>query len=133
MIDPPPGFSPVDDPGPFLELVGPVLAREDGDAPTLGLRVEERHLNAAGTAQGGLLATLADFALGRAVRARADDARSATVSLTADFLGPVGLGEWVEARTEVERLGGRLAFVDCFLRVGEREVVRARAVFAVLE
>ncbi len=132
MIDPPPGFSPLEDPGPFLELVGPVLARDDEIPLTLGLRVEERHLNAAGTAQGGLLATLADFALGRAVRARADDARSVTVSLTTDYLGPVQVGEWVEARTEVERLGGRLAFADCSLRVGQREVVRARAVFAVL-
>ncbi len=129
----PAGFSQVEDPGPFLELVGPVHEREASDgAAVLGLRVEDRHLNAAGTAQGGLLATLADAALGRAVRASADDARSATVSLTTDYLGPVRCGEWVEAHTEIERLGGRLAFADCSLRVGEREVVRARAVFAVL-
>jgi hypothetical protein len=38
----------------------------------------------------------------------------------------------VEAHTEVERLGGTLAFADCSLMVGDDEVVRARAVFAAI-
>jgi acyl-coenzyme A thioesterase 13 len=123
-------FAPVPDPGPFLEHVGPVVA--DGDV--LGLRVEARHLNASGTAQGGLLATLVDFAMGRAIRASADEGRrAATVSLTTDFLGAANEGDFVEARTEVERLGGTLAFADCSLTVEGREIVRGRAVFAVLD
>jgi acyl-coenzyme A thioesterase 13 len=125
----PASFSPVDDPGPFLEHVGPLLA--DGDV--VGLEIGERHLNRAGTAQGGLLATLVDFAMGRAVRKSTDgERRAATVSLTTDFLGAAKEGDWVEARTEVERLGGTLAFVDCSLSVDDREIVRGRAVFAVL-
>jgi len=128
-MDAPPSFAPIDDPGPFAEHVGPLLA--DGDV--VGLRVEGRHLNRAGTAQGGLLATLVDFAMGRAVRSSADgERRPATVSLTTDFLGAAKKGDWVEARTEVERLGGTLAFVDCSLTVDGREIVRGRAVFAVL-
>jgi uncharacterized protein (TIGR00369 family) len=124
------GFQPIPDPGPFLEHVGPVLA--DGDA--VGLRVEARHLNSSGTAQGGLLATLVDFAMGRAVRASTDEGRrTATVSLTTDFLGAAKEGDFVRARTEVERLGGTLAFVDCSLTVDDREIVRGRAVFAVLD
>jgi uncharacterized protein (TIGR00369 family) len=124
------GFAPIPDPGPFLEHVGPVLA--DGDV--LGLRVEARHLNSSGPAQGGLLATLVDFAMGRAVRESADDdRRAATVSLTTDYLGAAKEGDLVEARTEVERLGGTLAFVDCSLTVDGREIVRGRAVFAVLD
>jgi acyl-coenzyme A thioesterase PaaI-like protein len=55
------------------------------------------------------------------------------VSLTTDFLGPVNVGDWVEAHTEVERLGGKLAFADCSLKVEDREAVRARAVFALLD
>jgi uncharacterized protein (TIGR00369 family) len=121
-------FAPIDDPGPFLEHVGPLVA--DGDV--VGLRIEARHLNRSGAAQGGLLATLVDFALGRAIRASADR-RAVTVSLTTDFLGAAKEGEFVEARTEVERLGGTLAFADCSLTVEEREIVRGRAVFAVLD
>ena len=124
------GFDPIPDPGPYLEHVGPVLA--DGDV--LGLRIEPRHLNASGMAQGGLLATLVDFAMGRAIRSSAGEARrAATVSLTTDFLGAAKEGDFVEARTEVERLGGTLAFADCSLTVDGREIVRGRAVFAVLD
>ena len=123
-------FRPVPEPGPFLQHVGPVLA--DGDV--LGLHVEAQHLNASGMAQGGLLATLVDFAMGRAIRASADEGRrAATVSLTTDFLGAAKEGDFVEARTEVERLGGTLAFADCSLTVEGREIVRGRAVFAVLD
>lgn len=126
----PASFAPVEDPGPFVEHVGPLLA--DGDV--VGLEIAERHLNRAGTAQGGLLATLVDFAMGRAVRASADgERRAATVSLTTDFLGAAKEGDFVEARTEVERLGGTLAFADCSLTVEGREIVRGRAVFAVLD
>jgi len=129
----PAGFEPLEGIGPFAELIGPLLARGEGEERVLGLRIDERHLNAGGKAMGGLLATLVDFAIGRAVHAALDDDGGAvTVSLTTDFLGPAEPGEFVEAHTEVERLGGRLAFADCSLRVGDREVVRGRAVFAVL-
>ena len=130
MPDIPQGFTPVTGAGGFLDLVGPLHAGPDG---TLGLRAEERHLNRAGTVMGGLLATLVDAAFGHAVRdAHEDeDAQVATVSLTTDFLRPAPPGAWLEARTEVERLGGRLAFADCSLRADGDEVVRARAVFAV--
>ena len=121
-------FDPVPDSGPYLEHVGPVLA--DGDV--LGLRVAAHHLNASGMAQGGLLATLVDFALGRAIHATAES-RSVTVSLTTDYLGAAKEGDLVEARTEIERLGGTLAFADCSLTVERREIVRARGVWVVAQ
>ena len=49
-----------------------------------------------------------------------------------DYLGAADDGDWVEAHVTVERLGGTLAFVDCSVRSGDREIVRGRAVFAVL-
>lgn len=127
--DVPAGFAPLDDGGPFVDMVGPVYSAGPG---VLGIRVEGRHLNRAGTAMGGFLVTLVDVALGRAIREEADgDTSVATVSLTADYLRPASPGVWLEARTEVERLGGRLAFADCSVRGGDEEIVRARAVFAV--
>jgi uncharacterized protein (TIGR00369 family) len=115
----PDGFEPLSDAGAFVELVGPLYVREgDGD---IGLRVEDRHLNHAGTAMGGLLATLVDVAFGRAVRAAADgDAAVATVSLTTDYLRPGPPGAWLQAHTQIDRLGGRLAFGDCSVSAGRR-------------
>ena len=63
--DVPAGFEPLSHGGAFGEHVGPLYIREEDGV--IGLRVEDRHLNAAGTAMGGLLATLVDVALGRAV------------------------------------------------------------------
>ena len=129
----PAGFKPFPEPGPFLDHVGPVHFREADDGPpVLGVRAEERHANHRGTIQGGFLSTFADFALGRAIEFDApDDQGRATVSLTVDFLKPAEPGDWIEARARVDRVGGTLAFADCTLGVGEREVVRARAVFVV--
>ena len=128
----PDGFAPYEPQGPFLEHVGPVLVRDDDGGPVFGLLVEERHTNHRGTIQGGMLSTFADFALGRAIEADADDGKErATVSLTVDFLKPAKPGDWIETRTRVERVGGTLAFADCSLTVSEREVVRARAVWVV--
>ena len=133
MADPavPAGFSEAPDQGPFLENAGPWLAGEVGGEQVFGLLAQERHANRGGSVMGGMLATLADYALGRAIEADADDDHSrATVSLTADFLAPAEPGDWIEARTSVDRVGDSLAFADCSLTVEGREVVRARAVFA---
>ena len=131
-MDAPPGFEPYDPQGPFIEHVGPVLLRQEAGGPVFGLRAEERHTNHRGTIQGGLLSTFADFALGRAIEADADDGKDrATVSLTVDFLKPARPGDWIESRTRVDRVGGTLAFADCTLTVEDREIVRARAVWVV--
>jgi uncharacterized protein (TIGR00369 family) len=131
-MDVPDGFVPHPKQGPFLEHIGPIHVREGGDELTLGLRAEERHVNHHGTVQGGVLSTFADFALGRAIEADAEDGKErATVSLTVDFLKPGKPGDWIESRTSVDRVGGTLAFADCSLAAGDREIVRARAVFVV--
>jgi uncharacterized protein (TIGR00369 family) len=132
-IDIPDGFVPFEGQGPYLEYIGPIHTDDrDGGRLILGLRAEERHTNHRGTVQGGLLSTFADFALGRAIEADADDGRDrATVSLTVDYLKPAMPGDWIESRTRVERVGATLSFADCSLTVEDREIVRARAVWVV--
>jgi acyl-coenzyme A thioesterase 13 len=131
-MDVPPGFEPFPDQGPFVEYIGPIHFKADSDELVLGLRVEDRHLNHRGTVQGGLLSTFADFALGRAIDADAEDDKDrATVSLTVDFLKPAKPGDWIESRTRVDRVGGTLAFADVSLMVDDREIVRSRAVWVV--
>jgi acyl-coenzyme A thioesterase 13 len=127
---PPEGFEPITDEGAFVQHIGPLLGR-DG---VIGLEIDERHINSFGKAQGGVLATLVDFANAHNVRRETDEDNPsvATVSLTVDYLGAADEGDWIEAHVTVERLGGTLAFVDCSVHNGDREIVRGRAVFAVL-
>ena len=130
MSPAPDGFEPITDEGAFVQHIGPLLGK-DG---VVGLTIDERHINSFGKAQGGVLATLVDFANAHNVRLESDEDNPsvATVSLTVDYLGAADEGDWVEAHVTVERLGGTLAFVDCILKVGDKEIVRGRAVFAVL-
>jgi uncharacterized protein (TIGR00369 family) len=132
MSDVPEGFEPYEPQGPFLERVGPIHVRDVAGELTFGLRASEHHTNHRGTIQGGLLSAFADFALGRAIEADAEDGKDrATVSLTVDFLKPAAPGDWIEARGHVDRVGGTLAFADVTLTVEEKEIVRARAVWVV--
>src|SRR3954454_1924670 len=125
-MDVPEGFAPFEPQGPFLKHVGPIQVRDGEGGPVFGLRAEERHTNHRGTIQGGLLSTFADFALGRAIEAGAEDGKDrATVSLTVDFLRPATPGDWIESRARVERVGGTASFADRSLTVEGREIGRA--------
>src|SRR5258706_16342862 len=50
----------------FSGLAGPFYAKREGRELSLGLRVEQRHLNSRGSCHGGLLGTRADNAPGHA-------------------------------------------------------------------
>ena len=132
-MDVPDGFTEFDKQGPFIRHIGPVHVRDDDSTELVfGLRAQQRHLNHRGTVQGGMLSALCDFALGRAIEADAEDGKDrATVSLTIDYLKPANEDDWIEARANVERVGGTLAFADCSLSVEGEEIVRARSVWVV--
>lgn len=48
----------------------------------------------------------------------------------ANVKGMAHPGDWVEAHVDVQRIGSRLAFANCYLMVGERRILRASGVFA---
>jgi uncharacterized protein (TIGR00369 family) len=125
----PDGFTQVQRGGAFVGSLGPLYLNAEGTV--LAIRVEKRHLNSQGLAHGGFLLTLADTALGMVVaNAQQPPAPARTVNLTADFLDVVNEGDWLEAHVELQKLGGRLAFASCQLRVGERRILRASSVLA---
>jgi len=133
MTDIPEGFVLPQRPrrNPFNELVGPYYERRRGAEVSLGLRIEERHCNSRGICHGGLLASLADVALGYAALASSAGATSfVTVQLSMDFAGAAKVGDWVQSEALVQKTGARLAFANCYLMVGDTRIVRASAVFA---
>jgi acyl-coenzyme A thioesterase 13 len=116
---------------PFNALVGPLYERREGDAVSIGLAVEDKHTNSRGICHGGVLATLADLALGYAMLARSGDKGSfVTAHLAVDYAGAARSGDWIESTVEIQHVGSRLAFANCYLVVGERPIVRASAIFA---
>jgi uncharacterized protein (TIGR00369 family) len=127
----PEGFQRIARLSPFNALVGPLYERRDGDAVSIGLTVEAKHTNSRGVCHGGVLATLADLALGYAMLARSGDKGSfVTAHLAVDYAGAAKLGDWIESKVEIQHVGSRLAFANCYLLSGAKPVVRASAIFA---
>jgi len=113
-------------------LIGPLYCRGEGDDLIIGLRVEAKHCNARGTVHGGILATLADVALGYTMAfSSTPPASLVTANLTLDFAGTAKIGDWLQAHVDVQKKGSRLSFANCYLTVNEQRIVRASAVFLV--
>ena len=131
-MDIPREFRPLFRTSPVLDLIGPLYCRGEGVDLVIGLRVEAKHCNARGTAHGGILATLADIALGYTMAfASKPPANLVTANLTLDFAGTAKVGDWLEARVDVQKQGSRLSFANCYIIVNEQRIVRASAVFLV--
>jgi len=131
----PEGFRRLDAGGPYVQLMGPLYTKpgDDGTA-IIALRVAQHHMNIQGVAHGGMLTTLADTALGINLSlARGQRGGKVTASFTADFLSSAREGDWLEAHVVITRLGKRLAYANCDLKVGDRHVLRSSAVFAMVE
>jgi len=85
-----------------------------------------------GTVHGGVLAALADIALGYAMAfATTPPTGLVTANLTLDYAGAAREGDWLEARVDIQKQGSRLAFGNCYITRGEERIVRASAVFLV--
>jgi uncharacterized protein (TIGR00369 family) len=130
--DVPEGFEPLFRTSPFLDLLGPFYNKLTGQDLVLGFFAGEKHCNSRGIVHGGVLSSLADVALGSNAVIALDQARPlVTVNLSVDYAGAAKLGDWIEIATDVQKVGGQLAFANCYIRVGTKRIARASAVFSV--
>jgi len=134
MKELPDGFRVIPRLSPFNSLVGPLYERRRGDEVSIGVRIDDKHTNSRGICHGGLLATIADLSLGYAMLAKTGGKGGfVTAHLAVDYAGAARVGDWVESAVEVQRMGKRLAFANCYLLCGEARIVRASAIFALAD
>lgn len=128
----PRGFRRIPRLSPFNALVGPLYQRlEAGEELSIGMHIQAKHTNSLGICHGGVLATLADLALGYAMHAKsAGGSPYVTAHLAVDYAGAARVGDWVQSSVEIQRLGARLAFANGYLLAAGRRIVRASAIFA---
>ncbi|SPB14581.1 hypothetical protein NOV72_01824 [Caballeronia novacaledonica] len=127
----PAGFEPMAVVPDFMQPFGPLYF--DATRRIMGLRVGWRHLNLLGITHGGVLASVADHALGVTMMRSGDDlAPGVTASLSLEFLDSGRAGDWLEAHVTLDKMGARLRFGSCRLMVDGRCLVKASGVFAVL-
>lgn len=131
---PPEGFLPLFRSSAFLDLVGPLFYRPEGESFRVGMRVLAQHANSTGSMHGGLVATLADVSLGYVTASsREPPLRMSTASLAIDYIGTAPLGSWVEANVTIDKIGRHLAFADAVIAADGRPVAKARALFAIAD
>ena len=115
----------------FISLIGahPPEAAE-GEA-TLEVEVDDRHLNAAGTVHGGMLATLVDATMGSAIRSAVGDETPATSQLSLTYLRPGKPGRVVVTAT-VRKRGENLTVCEADVEQDGKSLVHALATFALV-
>ena len=115
----------------FSDLTHITVSTSDDGTATATVEAGDDHLNRHGTVHGGLLATLADTAMGAAVvSASHGDQAPVTVSLTVTYLEPAPTGT-LRAEARTRRLGSKLTTVEADLVSADGTVVAtALATFA---
>lgn len=131
-VDPPPGFAVVFR-APYVNHVGPILQAVENAPGTirLGLQVAEIHANTMGYMHGGMIATVADSAMARAMHAVLQR-RTLTLKMSIEYLDAVGIGEFLEAHGRLVGHDEQAAWTECDLKVGDTVKARATGVFRLL-
>jgi uncharacterized protein (TIGR00369 family) len=125
---PPEGFVPVRR-GPFMAYNGPIFHRPEA-APDVeqAFFILHRHTNGGHVLHGGMLSAFLDMTMGAAVSLRAPR-RTATVSMSVDFMRPARAGEWVISHGTVTHATREIAFATATATVLGREIGRATGLF----
>ena len=109
------------------------LSVEDASAGSvrLGWRAGPEHLNLQGLVHGGVLATLADVAMGLAVRTAIEPGRRhVTIELAIHYVRPAAQGD-IEVLGRVIRVGSQIGFAEADVVQGERLLARGSGTYSV--
>jgi uncharacterized protein (TIGR00369 family) len=136
MSDAPEGFELFTRPSPLMDPWRPLYARAEADRIILGVHLREPHTNSRATAHGGLIAALADQAMGMScgVKLKAEQVKVVnlwTTSLAIDYLGTAKAGQWLTFDTTFTRTGKTICYAECDVAADGETVARGRASFRV--
>jgi len=129
----PEGFERHSRRSPMTDPWEPIYARRTAEAFILGLRLAEPHTNSRGLVHGGLIAALADNAMGLSCGQQLPDKPSLlTISLSIDYLASAQIGQWLQVDTNFVKAGRSIAFAQCFVNADGVPCARGSATFKVL-
>lgn len=132
----PDGFELFTRPSPLMDPWRPLYARTEADRVVLGVHLREPHTNSRATAHGGLIAALADQAMGMScgVKLKAEQVKVVnlwTTSLAIDYLGAAKVGQWLTFDTTFVRAGKTICYAECDVGADGETIARGRASFRV--
>jgi uncharacterized protein (TIGR00369 family) len=133
--DVPEGFELLSRSSPLTQPWEPIYCRRSPGLFTLGLRAASPHLNSRGFAHGGLIAALADNAMGYAcAEALGGEAHAGlvTTNLSLDYVAPAQCGHWVVFKGEILKLGSLLCVAQAVVEADGVICARANATYRLI-
>ena len=129
----PEGFRRLPIGGDFVELVGPLYLRHEGELLLLGMRIEKRHTNPMGICHGGMLATFCDMLLPISIHRKSSVGMRfvPTISLQLDYLAPARLGNWLQGEAQILRVTKTMVFAQGLVSADDVPSVRVSGVFKI--
>ena len=137
--DVPNGFTPHFKKSRVTNPWEPLYSRILPDAVQIGVRLREEHCNSRGFVHGGVIAALADNAMGLAYWQVATNAEGnsgslrapVTVSLNVDYAATANVGQWLQIEPRVIKAGRSMGFVDALVTADGTAIARASATFRI--
>ena len=131
--DPPQGFAPHFRKSPVTDPWEPLFSRRVDGAVQIGITLHDAHCNSRGLLHGGVIAALADNAMGLSCGATLPSLEGlVTVSLSVDYVGAAKIGQWLQVEPRVLKTGKSMGFADALIRADGAVIARASATFRVL-
>jgi uncharacterized protein (TIGR00369 family) len=117
---------------PFYRWSGMALADAEDGSVTVALDLADHHLNLQGLAHGGVIATLADAAMGLSLRTSLEPGRRhVSIEIGVHYLRPVTRGR-VRAIGRAVRVGREIAYAQAdVLDANDRLLARADGTYSV--
>ena len=131
--DIPDGFEPHFRKAPLTDPWEPLYSKRTDKAVIIGLRLAKPHTNGRGLIHGGLIAALADNAMGYSCAQMTNWTISfVTISLTVDFVGSAEIGQWCTIESDVIKTGKTICFAQCLVKADDAVIARASGTFRVV-
>jgi uncharacterized protein (TIGR00369 family) len=129
----PEGFEPHFRKSPFTDPWEPLYSMRTDKAVVMGLRLAKPHTNARGLIHGGLIASLADNAMGYSCAQKMGNASSlVTIGLSVDFVGSAQVGQWLAVEPDVIKTGSTICFAQSLIKADDTVIARANGTFRVV-
>ena len=129
----PEGFEPHFRQSPLTDPWEPLYSKRTERAVIIGLRLARPHTNARGLIHGGLIAALADNAMGYSCAHVMGGASSlVTIGLAVDFIGTAEVGQWLAVESDVIKTGSTICFAQSLIKADDAVIARANGTFRVV-
>ena len=118
---------------PLTDPWEPLYSKSTDRSVIIALRLAKPHTNARGLIHGGLIAALADNAMGHSCAHVLGGVSSlVTVGLAVDFIGTAEVGQWLTVESDVIKTGSTICFAQSLIKADDIVIARANATFRVV-